>query len=894
MYYIYSMKVVGWFKKELLLVGLLMISLCAYSQSGSYFMTHYNPAEENFDNANYAMHQDDRGVMHIANRQGVLHYDGNGWWLTPIPFSVYCIDEAEGKIFIGGREGFGYISSRGGESDKYFALDTVSRDVLKVLLRKDEGYYITENELFKFSTSQPHGIARLETNGLELLDLAKVDDRIFISTMDGLYEIDNEHQIHKADYAPEGAFFIRKSESGRVLYLTDSSTIYTQYEGKIERLNFANSNYLEDHTVTEILWANDSLISVSTLSGGILFIDVPSGETVQIVDYESGLPDNQISSLFVDRSGGLWASHLHGFSVISPSLPLRSFNYYPGLKGALISVLPYNDELYVGTSLGLYHLTVRKQMREFVVYDRVRVAVDAVEETPKEVVVPQKKEKRGLFRRKKKAIKDEEKVEEEQVEAAQAYKYVYQRRVVEEELSRSYEFRKVGGINSKCVQLLEYNNRLLAGTLQGVYEIDEDTAYLVNEVPVLYMYGLENQNLAFISTVDEEVRVLELWRDKWEETGMLEGLTDYIDQITKDPDGNVWLCGADSLYRIVLDKRDMIDVEVYEIENPHFDRIYSTNYLNQILFINSTGYFSYENLGINRQESIEEEIGLPRKFILGAQGQLLVNTGNNWYGAGNNLRTSLNFLSFFKDPIAIAKDDSYDYWVTTATNDLYKVNILELGRLSGEEVIYLKEVRSNDVKIPLAAQAFVEQEASQLTFEFASPDYTGIYSKEYRFRLRNAGGVTAPWSAWSANNNVISYQFLPPGSYTLEASFRNSLGSVVNAEPFKFKVVAPYWKRPWFYVLEVLFFSGLLLFSFYLNHGRGKYVVISRLLGFMTLILIVEFFQTVAEYYYESDNSPVINFFIQAFIALLILPVESVLRRYLTRTPEDNPKGKIA
>jgi hypothetical protein len=61
----------------------------------------------------------------------------------------------------------------------------------------------------------------------------------------------------------------------------------------------------------------------------------------------------------------------------------------------------------------------------------------------------------------------------------------------------------------------------------------------------------------------------------------------------------------------------------------------------------------------------------------------------------------------------------------------------------------------------------------------------------------------------------------------------------------------------------------------------------SRLLGFLTLILIVEFFQTIAEYKFETNDSPVVNFFLQAFIALLILPVESILRNWLTKKPKE-------
>jgi hypothetical protein len=180
-----------------------------------------------------------------------------------------------------------------------------------------------------------------------------------------------------------------------------------------------------------------------------------------------------------------------------------------------------------------------------------------------------------------------------------------------------------------------------------------------------------------------------------------------------------------------------------------------------------------------------------------------------------------------------------------------------------------------------------------LTFEFASPEYSGISRKEYQFRLSNKSGSQSPWSSWAPTNNVISYQFLPPGTYTLEARFRNAIGKIVEAIPFEFTIVAPYWKRPWFYVIELLFFGSMMVFTFYLNRGKGKYTFMSRLLGFLTLILIVEFFQTIAEYKFETNDSPVVNFFLQAFIALLILPVESILRNWLTKKPKEEVKVEL-
>ena len=278
---------------------------------------------------------------------------------------------------------------------------------------------------------------------------------------------------------------------------------------------------------------------------------------------------------------------------------------------------------------------------------------------------------------------------------------------------------------------------------------------------------------------------------------------------------------------------------------------------------------------------------MPKKYILGPDGELWINTGSNWYGANRDITKSLNFLSLFKDPQSVANDDSNNFWVITAANDLYKINNQAIGNISGQEEIYLKEVRNNESKIPIVAEMKVDQASSSLTFEFASPDYSGIYRKEYQFRLSNTSGSQSTWSGWAPTNNVISYQFLPQGTYTLEARFRNALGKIVEASPFEFTIVAPYWKRPWFYVIELLFFGSMMIFTFYLNRGKGKYTVMSRLLGFLTLILVVEFFQTIAEYKFGASNTPVMNFFLQAFIALLILPVESILRNWLTKKPKE-------
>jgi len=853
-------------------------SVLSMGQSGSYFITHYNPAEQNFDNTNYALLQDNLGVMHFANRQGVLHFDGNSWWLSPTPYSVYCLAEVNDTIYAGGREGFGMITEPGLEEASFYAIDTIHRDISRCLVANNRVYYADAHRIYGFYLSTPSIIDTVYFSVDEILDIKAINRKIYL-TLDGLglRELVGEKLQEPIVNIPDRTYFVRQSPTGRLLYFTDANDIFTTINDSIANINFDNKAFVSKLDITEIIWVTDSLIAISTLSGGVFVVNATTGITEQIVDYDAGLPDNQINIIAADRAGEIWSVHPFGLSVISPKLPLRSFNHYPGLSGALLMARTYKNELIVGTSTGVFKLIKKPQIKKSTVYDRVKVKVS--DEQKEEVV--DKKRKRGLFKKRKKKKEDEV-----QQELPPQYKYVYRKRNVEEELSVSYEYDKVKGIDARTVNIIDYNNQLLVGTVHGVYQIEGDTALLISEVPVLNLYGLPNKNLLFISTIDEEVRTMVYSRGRWQDINMLEGLNDYIVQITLDTDENVWLCGADSLYRLEIQDHQIQDVEVYNFDNPHFDRIYSVNYEGQILFINTSGYYSYSNRGIERNLAIEDAIGKPKKFVVGSEGQLLVNTGSSWYGANKDLRNTLNFLSLFKDPQYVSRDTGQDFWVITASNDLYKIKADRVSTISSNEAIYLKEVRDNNGRVSFDSELIVNQENSSLTFEFASPDYSGIYQKQYQFRLTNTGGTHSPWSSWSVTNNVVSYQFLPQGSYVLDARFKNALGKIITAAPFKFEVVPPYWKRPWFYMLELVFFGSLLMFSFHLNRGKGKYVFISRILGFLTLILIVEFFQTVAEYKFETNDSPVINFFIQAFIALLILPVEGVLRKWITANPD--------
>ncbi len=856
-----------------LLWTLMSIAGVAPAQPGLFYTNHYNPSLYGYDNDNFALLQDDRHMLHLANRQGVLHYDGYSWWLTPTPYAIYSLSWYDGSMFAGGRHGLGMLTRNRPGEWSFVPLDSLHGHITATVMWHDSLYYLAGNLLLAMDARQPQSMDTLYRSASELLDLTAGPRGVYVSDEDrGLLIFRADKQVLPA--SPPNAILARFSASGRALYFTDSAGFYISHGARLQKVVYDNIQYLHDHDITDIIWVNDSLVAIGTLPGGVFFMNPNTGQTVQVVDYDAGLPDNQINALYANAAGEVWALHPEGLSLIAPELPLSCYHHYRGLRGNLTKLLPHNGKLLVGTSLGLFRLAKKPQVRKTTLFYRVKVPLDKTEEEHRET---DKKRKKflGLFNRKNKSTRSNQ-------QESKLYKYEYRRKVIEEVVSVNYEYEQIKEIEAKTEDLLHYNGQVIAGTVHGIYYIVQDSAVLIDQVPVRDLFGMPGQNLLFASTYDDEVRTYTYRSGHWDALNLMEGLHDHIEQIALDPQGAVWLCGMDSLYRLEIEHNSLTDVEVFGIANPHYEHIYSVNYEGEILFINSTGYFTYRNRQIVRYKEIEEQIGLPRKYVVGQDGELWINTGQAWYGANKDIKNSLNFLSLFKDPQAVASSDNRTFWVITSANELYKVDAEKVARFKGSSEVFLKEVRDNNGRVAFDTDLEVKQENSSLTFEFVAPEYTGIGQKEFRYRLRSAGGSRSPWSAWSPANNTISYQFLAPGSYILEVQMRQALGEVLEAKPFHFKVIPPYWKRPWFYVGEVVFFGTLMLLSIYLNRGRKKYTVINRLLGFLTLILIVEFFQTIAEYEFGVNDSPVINFFIQAFIALLILPVEGVLRKWLT------------
>lgn len=849
------------------IVLFIFISASSYAQQGSYYLTQYDLSQQNISHYNFEIVQDNHGLVYLANLKGVVVTDGLEWSLLETPYSIFSLEfDPSNNLYVGGKHEIGVIDLTQPGNKAYQKLDSIHQEITDIAYFKGNIYFMAKSMVIVYNPANQKITRLIQPANQNFLRLVTYKNQLYVVSETAGFLLINNHKISRATPGlPSGTVGIETSEQGQLLAYTSEGEYYLQdtTHKRFAAFKINDKGYLEQNTPVSIKWVNEKLLAIATLNGGVVFVETPTGKVVHYMNYANGLADNEIRTLFVGGNHMVWCATPLGVSIIAPEIPIRNFATYKGLQGKIEVVQPIGNRLFVGTSVGLFELVKNKVYKDIITYN----TTTKTEYVEGHVIETRKK---GLFKKKKK--------KQDPVLIARDKK-ITTRQVQKKLLSENYLYKKIDNIDSKVVQLVVYNNRLIAGTLSGVYEIAGTKAIKIFDEPVVYLYKPDEFDFLMISTYDQQVKVLHKQNGTWSKTGLLDGLNDFVEQIHQDNEGGLWLCGTDSVYRIdIANAQTLEDVEVYHIHNPYWERVYASTYENKIYFLNTSGYYYYQNHRIVKDTLIAKKIGLPQQMILSATNKLWVNTGRFWYGRGKDLNNSLNFISLFEDPRYIAEGLNNSYWLVGGKNQLYYLDGSKISRLTHDFDLFLKVAQKDSLLLaPSKALGKIDQK-SLLSFKFTSPDYTNIYQPEYQYRLV---GLSNEWSDWSRTNNQLSFPYLPAGTYTLQMRARDALGNVKNAEAIHFTIMAPYWKRWWFYLAEFVFFGGLMALSIFINRKKHKFSVLSRLLTFLTLIFIVEFVQTIAEAKFETNQSPVINFFIQVAIALSILPIESYLRKFI-------------
>jgi len=861
-----------------------LISFCLFAQEGDYYLIHHTPPDGYIDHINFSIDQDDNGFMWMANRKGVVQYDGQNWQLIPTSSAIFQVIATSDGIYASGRNIIGKIMKENSllTFQPLFKADSID-DTFSLISFQKYLLFLSEHRIMVIEIGSDILVASIHRKDLDFNDIFEYRDRVIITTDDhGNFNLDEDLNSLApfSDLNGIGNLVsLAKNTEGTYAALNDEGQLFT-IASTTDSVNIDDNDYLLNSIPTALQWVDNKLMAISTLSGGVVFVNQITRE-YKITNFYSGLPENQVFAIAKDSENGIWVAHDYGFTRIMPLLPIRNYSNIPGVQGNILSLRSYNHQLYAGTTVGVFVLKKIPVYTEKVTYETITSTNtgSSPKSEPEALVREKKRNKKGLFgflkKKKQKPVKPSSSGSSGSSKTSKTKVIRHVRKELE---SIRYTFMKIGNIYEETSHFIPLPTGLIAGGMSGIYEIQDTAAVLLSEEPVRFIQYSSKNNMLSASTFSNTMLSFRNTRNGWQETDILEGLEDFVYHITESGD-NLWLSGADSIYRVELSRGYVSDVDVFPIDNPYFDETYIVEHEDRIIFINHAGftYYNPENRKIEFDSVLTKSFGNPKRIFIGNDQSAWIFNGENWNILGSNIPSlELEFLNAFPSirQLEYSAMDS-TYWLVTFDNDIYGVKPKQ-GSIGSMYNVLLKEIRNNDIPLNFEEVFNVQQDENNLTFNFIQPDYSGMLGVEYRYRL---SGLSDQWSKWSKTNNNITFSYLPPGRYQLELQTKNAYGKIDIHEPVNFNVVPPYWRRPWFYALEVLLFSTLLVVSIYLNRASSKYGILSRLLAFLTLILIVEFVQTIAEYKFETEGSPVFDFFIQVSIALLVLPVESLLRR---------------
>jgi hypothetical protein len=818
--------------------SLLALSFSLQAQTGAYYLSHYTPPDDQIDFRSVDIVQDEQGEIYFANKGGVLEFDGRNWRFVSVPGAVYGLSTIGTQVYQAGLAGIGKLGPKNETPRLYlniaegnfFSSITLEQNVFFCAKDQISIYDISKNEL---ATS-----IKPDSSQGSFLGIYNVNNTIYVRTAKrGLLKVENRKLV-PSDITPGNLIFSTPSANGkRFLVGMDNHQIYIHENNTFKEISIKDQALLNRNVLVGGVWVNDNLIALGTLRGGVLFVNLTTGVTEQLINYQNGLPDNEVYSLMTDKREGVWVAHEYGFTRIAPNIPFRSFDHYPGLTGNLLCAQTFQGKIYVGTTLGLYQL---------------------VEDVP-EPLVP--KTSRPESKRRKRS--DVPKVIEVKEDSAKS--------------TIDYKFLKVAGIDGKISQLVDVMGKLFASGLSGVYEVSGLESKLILLEPVRSLFFSPSLQQLIIGTYAGKVKTLDQEISGWSNTNLIDSLNDFISHSFEDRLENMWLCGRKNIYKVEILDGNITDLISYPINNPFRDETVGLAYGTDI-YVAASGQFSRFDAKSSAFIKYDSLPG-PRKYFASA-GYFWFHDGAKWRTVDKKLQSlKMDWLGLFPNLRYLAPNNLGDgLWVITAKNELYKFTNSTSESDPKNYPLFLRAVKGQEITVEKRIELL--QTDGLVTFEFIQPEYIGLNATQFRYHVK---GLQSNWTNWASTNNIISLSPLAPGNYELAVQSRDLLGNESNAEQIKFVVLAPYWQRWWFYALEVFVFSFLVTLSLRLARANARYRYLSQILSLITVVMLIQFLETVISSLFGSRTSPVIDFAIQVVVALMVFPVEYFARDAMSK-----------
>jgi ligand-binding sensor domain-containing protein/DNA-binding CsgD family transcriptional regulator len=326
-------------------------------------VTNFSKSTYQAGTQNWDIAQDAQGRLLFANNEGLLVFDGVHWQRHPISNGT-CVRSVaiapDGHIYVGGQGEIGVFSPDAQGRLSYQTLNYLITgeekqfaDVWDIVVGDDGCIYFRSDELlFQLRNNR----IRSFSSGGKTSFLGKTGSRILVhDTNNGLMLFDGEQfTLIPTGYKPESPITaLLPFGKDTVLITTLKNGIFCLTNDRLTPWITPLDAFLKDKRIYSAALLPNNQIALGISLGGLVVLG-SNRKPIQWLKKSEGLQNTNVLSVFADKSHNLWLGLDNGIAQVEISSPFYRILPDGPLEGTGYAARAFENQLWLGTSNGLF------------------------------------------------------------------------------------------------------------------------------------------------------------------------------------------------------------------------------------------------------------------------------------------------------------------------------------------------------------------------------------------------------------------------------------------------------------------------------------------------------------------------------------------------------------
>lgn len=356
-------------RKSLLLTIFTVTCFISFDQRENLPVVNFTTRDygKNFNPEIYCSIQDKRGVMYFGLGNGIQEFDGSKWHYIKVLAGAYVRSlavDSSGTVYVGTYGDFGFLEPDSLGEMKYTSLldkvpleDQFFSDIWSVYSSSDKVYFHAQEVFFVYDVEDETLSVQYPDDFSSFHTAFMVDGTFYVRAREvGIQKYEDGKLVALKGtemVSGLGVFGMYRGADDSLLIITQEIGLWKWKDGAARQLPEVNEVPLSELGIYGGIHLSDGNFAVWTFTSGVFVID-QKGNIVQHFDRQSGLHSNDVKHVYEDRDNNLWLSMENGVAMVNYYAPFSYYGEKAGINGNVVAIQRFKENLYVGTSNGLY------------------------------------------------------------------------------------------------------------------------------------------------------------------------------------------------------------------------------------------------------------------------------------------------------------------------------------------------------------------------------------------------------------------------------------------------------------------------------------------------------------------------------------------------------------